>query len=71
MVLRAAVRDITRPAPCEHDSYESAFPSPRTMNEACPIAPAMSPRSAYPARIAPLRVTNAFRPSSTTYSCTA
>ena len=55
--LRAALRDIARPAPWLQLSKLSGSPLPRTMYERAPIEPGMMPISPLPARTAPLRVT--------------
>src|SRR5699024_4989599 len=61
--LRAAVRDMRRPAPWDADQYEAGLPRPRTTYEPVPIDPGMRPSSPVPARIAPLRVTTSSVPS--------
>jgi hypothetical protein len=44
----ASLRDIARPAPCEHERKDSGLPRPRTMNDFAPIEPEMMASSPRP-----------------------
>ena len=56
------LRDMARPAPCEHEVNDSRLPLPRTMKLFAPMLPGMMPSSPSRAGTAPLRVTKTFAP---------